>query len=208
MAFAVMPALFQQLPGGQLFGTLWFALLFIAGITSSLAMGQPLMAFLQDELKMTRNQAAISVGLIVFVLVQPVILFMPHFMNEFDFWAGTFGLVVLAAIELVLFVWVFGIHRAWDEINKAADIRIPIAFKYVLQFVTPLLLFIILGSYVYETLPGVLRLDGVDPEAVPWIMRSRLMLLGMLAGVMAIVGYAWRRHGGTGRRPRPVQEAA
>jgi SNF family Na+-dependent transporter len=208
MAFAVMPALFQQLPGGQLFGTLWFALLFIAGITSSLAMGQPLMAFLQDELKMTRNQAAISVGLIVFVLVQPVIFFMPHFMNEFDFWAGTFGLVVLAAIELVLFTWVFGIHRAWDEINKAADIQIPIVFKYVLQFVTPLMLFVILGSYFYETLPGVLRLDGVDPEAVPWIMRSRLMLLGMLVGVMAIVGYAWRRHGGTGRRSRPVQEAA
>ncbi|MDA2915180.1 sodium:calcium symporter, partial [Acidobacteriia bacterium AH_259_A11_L15] len=30
MAFAVMPALFQQLPAGQIFGALWFALLFIA----------------------------------------------------------------------------------------------------------------------------------------------------------------------------------
>ncbi|MDA2917634.1 sodium:calcium symporter, partial [Nitrospinae bacterium AH_259_B05_G02_I21] len=99
MAFAVMPALFQQLPAGQIFGALWFALLYIAGITSSLAMGQPLMAFLQDEFKLTRKKAAVTLGVVVFVLVQPVILFMPHFMNQFDFWAGTFGLVVLAPIE-------------------------------------------------------------------------------------------------------------
>jgi hypothetical protein len=36
---------------GTLAGALWFGLLFFAGITSSLAMGQPVMAFLEDELK-------------------------------------------------------------------------------------------------------------------------------------------------------------
>ncbi|MCK7476418.1 MAG: hypothetical protein M0C28_01650 [Candidatus Moduliflexus flocculans] len=30
------------------------------------------------------------------------------FLDELDFWAGTFGLVVFAAIEIVLFSWVFG----------------------------------------------------------------------------------------------------
>lgn len=199
MAFAVMPALFQQLPAGQLFGTLWFGLLFIAGITSSLAMGQPLMAFLQDELKMTRKKAAVTLGFTVFLLAQPVIFFMPHFMNEFDFWAGTFGLVVLATIEVVLFAWVFGIHRAWDEINRAADIKIPYFFKYVLQFVAPAMLFYILGDYFINTLPGVLRLDGVDPETAGWINMARLMLVAMLVGLLALVAYAWRKHGGEGR---------
>ena len=199
MAFAVMPALFQELPAGQIFGTLWFALLFIAGITSSLAIGQPLMAFLQDELKMTRQKAAITLGLTVFALVQPIIIFMPHFMNEFDFWAGTLGLVVLATVEIVLFCWVFGIHRAWDEINKAADIKVPRFFKYVLQFVAPVMLLVILGDYFYNTLPGVLRLDGVPEETRPIIQASRLMLIGMLVGLCALVAWAWRRQGGSGR---------
>ncbi len=200
MAFAVMPALFQRLPAGQLFGTLWFGLLFIAGITSSLAMGQPLMAFLQDELKMTRQKAAITLGVTVFLLVQPVILIMPHFMNEFDFWAGTFGLVILATIEIVLFIWVFGIHRAWDEINKAADIRIPVFFKYVLQFVTPAMLLIILGDYCYNTLPDVIMLRGASrpatAEAGRMIQLARLTLIGMLIGLCALVAFAWRKHGG------------
>jgi len=212
LAFAVMPALFQQLPGGQLFGALWFALLFIAGITSSLAMGQPLMAFLQDELKMTRKKAAITLGITVFVLCQPVILIMPHFMNEFDFWAGTFGLVVLATIEIVLFAWVFGIHRAWDEINKAADIKVPIFFKYVLQFVTPAMLFIILGDYFWRTLPGVIRQDAlaeavsaglvtaeVAAETSWYIQLSRIMLLVMLVSILLLVGYAWKKYGKEGR---------
>jgi len=211
MAFAVMPALFQQLPAGQLFGTLWFGLLFIAGITSSLAMGQPLMAFLQDELKMTRKKAAITLGITVFVLVQPVIFLMPHFMNEFDFWAGTFGLVVLATIELVLFCWVFGIHRAWDEINRAADIKIPIFFKYVLQFVTPAMLFIILGDYFYRTLPDVIMLRGSStpssPEAGWTIQMARLTLVVMLVTICSLVAYTWRKHGGTGRETGASEEA-
>ena len=206
LAFAVMPVLFQQLPAGQLFGTLWFGLLFIAGITSSLAMGQPLMAFLQDELKMSRQKAAITLGVTVFLLVQPVIFIMPHFMNEFDFWAGTFGLVILATIEIVLFTWVFGIHRAWDEINKAADIKVPIFFKYVLQFIAPAMLFVILGDYFYNTLPDVILLRGdskpSSPEAGQMIQLARLMLVGMLVGLCALVGLAWKKqsgsdHGGT-----------
>ena len=212
MAFAVMPALFQQLPGGQLFGTLWFALLFIAGITSSLALGQPLMAFLQDELKMTRQRAAITLGITIFLLVQPVIFLMPHFMNEFDFWAGTFGLVLLATIELVLFCWVFGIHRAWDEINRAADIKIPVFFKYVLQYVTPAMLFIILGDYIYRTLPDVIMLRGnstpSSPEAGWWIQMARLTMVAMLVGLCALVAYTWRKNGGTGRQTGASEEAA
>ena len=212
MAFAVMPALFQRLPAGQLFGTLWFGLLFIAGITSSLALGQPLMAFLQDELKMTRQKAAITLGVTVFMLVQPVILIMPHFLNEFDFWAGTFGLVILATIEIVLFVWVFGIHRAWDEINKAADIKIPVFFKYVLQFVTPAMLLIILGDYFYNTLPDVIMLRGASEpataEAGRMIQLARLALIGMLIGLCALVAFAWRKHGNTGRHSGPHEETA
>src|SRR3989338_10060709 len=47
LGFQSMPLIFQKIPLGQLFGTLWFALLFIAGMTSSVAIIQPLMAFLQ-----------------------------------------------------------------------------------------------------------------------------------------------------------------
>ena len=46
-----MPIIFEQMPGGRVFGTLWFALLFFAGVTSSVALCQPLVAFLQEAFK-------------------------------------------------------------------------------------------------------------------------------------------------------------
>ncbi len=52
-----MPLIFEQIPLGFVFGTLWFLLLFLAGITSSVAMGQPFIAFLEDEFGYSRKKA-------------------------------------------------------------------------------------------------------------------------------------------------------
>ena len=50
IGFFALPVIFQQMPYGQLFGTMWFVLLFLAGLTSSMAMFTPLLVFLEDEL--------------------------------------------------------------------------------------------------------------------------------------------------------------
>ena len=162
LAFAVMPALFQKIPMGQLFGTLWFGLLFIAGITSSLAQGQPLLSFLQEEFGLTRKRAALVLGAIVFVLCQPVIFFIQHgYLDELDYWAGTFGLVILATVEIILFAWMFGMKKGWDEITRGADIRVPVVFRFIITWVTPLLLIIILGRWAILDLPSKLMMEGV-----------------------------------------------
>ena len=39
--------------------------------------------------------------------------------------------------------------KGWKEINSGADIKIPIIYKYIIKFVTPLLiLFVFLGSLI------------------------------------------------------------
>ena len=196
LAFAVMPAIFQNIPLGQFFGTLWFALLFFAGITSSLAMGQPIMGFLQEEFGVRRRQAALILGGVVLVLCQPVI-FYNHFgfLNELDFWAGTFGLVVLATIEMIIFSWIFGIDRGWEELNRGADIRIPAVFRVVIAYVTPVLLLIILGSWGVQQLPSVLAYEGVPEVNVPYIRAARWMLVAIFGGLCLMVHLAWRRRG-------------
>jgi len=39
------------------------------------------------------------------------------------------------------------------------------------------------------------------------IQMARLMLVAMLVALLALVGYAWRRHGGTGRGKRTPEAA-
>jgi SNF family Na+-dependent transporter len=56
LAFLTLPTLFNQWGAfGPIACAMWFGLLFFAGITSSLAMGQPVVAFLQDEFKTRRG---------------------------------------------------------------------------------------------------------------------------------------------------------
>ena len=151
MAFQTMPYLFNQLGAfvGALGGFLWFGLLFIAGITSSLAMGTPWMGFMQDEFNWGRKKAAWSFGALTFIIALPTVLFYEEgVLDEYDFWTVS-GIIVFATAEIILFGWVFGMKRGWSEINKGAELNINRGFRFIIKYVTPALLIWIFFSSVF-----------------------------------------------------------
>ncbi|WP_300435522.1 sodium-dependent transporter [Christiangramia sp.] len=152
LGFKTLPYLFMQ--WGEVFGAissfLFFSLLFFAGITSSLAMGTPWIGFLKDEFNWRHKPAAWSFGLIILVLALPTIFFFKYgVFDEYDYWAGTVSLVIFALLESILFAWGFGITRGWEEITANAEIKVPNIYKFIIKFVTPLLLlWVFIGSLV------------------------------------------------------------
>lgn len=152
MAFQTMPYLFDKWGAllGALSGVFWFGLLFFAGITSSLAMGTPWVGFMQDEFRWTREKGALSFGLIILAFGLPTVLFFHQgVFDEYDYWGGTVSLVIFALIEIVLFAWIFGIDKGWAELTEGSDIKLPIIYKYIIKYVTPILLFFVfLGSFI------------------------------------------------------------
>lgn len=152
MAFQTMPYLFNN--WGEILapiaGVMWFGLLFFAGITSSLAMGTPWLGFMHDEFKWSQKKGAWSFGAIVLILGLPTVFFFQQgVFDEYDYWAGTVSLVIFALAESILFAWIFGIDKGWNEINQGADIKIPNFYKFIIKFITPvLLLFVFLGSFI------------------------------------------------------------
>jgi len=190
-----MPLIFQKIPLGEIFGFLWFLLLFFAGITSSVAMGQPVVAFLEDEFGMDRHKAVITLALVVLIAVQFVIFFLRFgFLDEMDYWAGTFGLVVFALIETILFMWVFGADKAWAEMNEGGDIPIPKIFYYIMKFITPLVLFIIMVWWFVNDAIPILLLRNAAPESVPYIWGARVLMVLIFVGLVYMVNKAWRNH--------------
>ncbi len=157
MAFKTMPYLFGKWGPllASLAGVAWFGLLFIAGITSSLAMGTPWMGFVEDEFNWSRKKGAYTLGLLVLVLALPTILFFQAgVFDEYDYWTGTVALVIFAVAEIILFGWVFGMDKGWNEITDGADIKVPKIYKPVIKWVTPLFLIIILLSSLIKPLNG------------------------------------------------------
>src|SRR5690606_32792058 len=107
LGFATMPVVFQQIPGGHLLGVAWFGLLFFAGITSSVAMLTPIVAFFREEFGWRREPVAWAFGGICLVFGLMHIQWLEYgFLDEWDYWAGTFGLVIVAMLEVIVFMWI------------------------------------------------------------------------------------------------------
>jgi len=199
LGFVSMPAIFATSPSGAVLGGLWFALLFMAGIMSSVAMAQPLLAFVQEEFHVPRRRAAIALGALFFVTTN-LCIWLRGALDVMDFWAGTFAPLVLALIEAILLMWIFGAQATWDEMHRSAELRAPRFFFFAAKWVMPLFLSAILLSWMWTNLLHPDPVKGIEAAGGGvgvWVARVFLLLL--LAGLCALVRMAWQRRVDEGR---------
>ncbi|MBI5881697.1 MAG: sodium-dependent transporter [Elusimicrobia bacterium] len=193
LGFAAMPIIFQKLAFGKLLGTMWFLLLFIAGITSSVALMQPLITFLKDELGYTHKKALAATACLTFLMAHIAIFgLQAGALDELDFWSGTFGVALFALAETILFVWVLGPDNAWAEIEKGAQVPAPRIFYYIMKYVTPVYLLFLFVSWTVQQGPDVLAMKGVAPADQAWRWAARLALLGVFLGLCWLVSKSKR----------------
>jgi SNF family Na+-dependent transporter len=194
LGFKTMPLVLQHAGFGHLLGFLWFGLLFLAGITSSLSLAQPAIAFLEDEFTLSRKEAVTVFGLVTFLLCQLAIFGLGSgVVDEMDFWGGTFCLVLFGAVETILFGWVFGMDKAWTELHAGSDITIPRVYRWIIRYVTPVFMLVILSVYLIQDGIPLLKLQNVKPENVLPILMTRIVLLMVFALLSLMVWLSWRR---------------
>lgn len=68
LVFEVLPSIFYRLPGGSVWSTLFFFLLILASLTSTISMSEIFIAFLCDEFKMSRRKATLVLTALAMVL--------------------------------------------------------------------------------------------------------------------------------------------
>jgi len=194
LGFITMPLLLQKVYLGQVFGFFWFALLFIAGITSSISLAQPAVAFLEDEFNLSKKEAVLVFGLVTYLLCHLAIFGLGSgVVDELDFWGGTLCLVLFGTIETILFGWVYGMDKAWTELHVGSDITIPRFYRFIIKYVTPVFLLLILVFYFIQGGVPLLTLQGVQSGNVTAILFTRLILVFLFVLVALLVWIAWKR---------------
>ncbi len=68
LIFVTLPIAFGQMPGGVLFGTIFFLLLSFAAVTSAIAVLEPIVAWVQEYYMVRRWRIAVYVGLVGWAL--------------------------------------------------------------------------------------------------------------------------------------------
>ena len=194
LGFATMPLVFQQLACGPLFRCVWFLLLFLAGITSSISLAQPVIAFFQNVYGWSRVRAVAVFGLASFALSQPAIFWLGRgAVDDMDFWGGTVCLVVFSLLEVLLFGWIFGMERGWRELQRGAEIRLPKLLRPVIAYVTPAYLVFVLGFWLYDNAKTTISMAGIDPVNRPYVLAVRWLLIGLFVAMALSMRAALRR---------------
>ena len=108
LVFQILPALFHSIGGfvGLLVGVVFFLLLSIAALTSTISLLEVPVAYVIDEHKVPRKKAAWCVGLAVTVL-SVIIAFFPVLIGHFDYIFSNLGLPIGGVFTciFVAFVW-------------------------------------------------------------------------------------------------------
>lgn len=68
LIFVTLPIAFSEMPGGQIFASLFFLLVFFAAFTSCLGMMEPFVSWLEDRAGWNRRRAALLTAVVVFLL--------------------------------------------------------------------------------------------------------------------------------------------
>ena len=155
LIFHVLPNLFQQMPGGYIFSVMFFLLLVIAALTSSISILEVVVAFMAEELNMPRKRAtlmatlaALFVGVfctLSFGALQGITIGQLSIFGLLDFTASNI-LLPLGGLLIVLFVgWYLKSTDVKDELTNGGALRFRIfaVFMFVLKFIAPVAIAIV-----------------------------------------------------------------
>ena len=154
LGFNVLPQVFHYMPGGQVFGTLFFLLLFIGAITSAISMLQPSVAFLEEFWQLRRMQSVSLVAFLVTVGTLMVGWFTEGLMalDTMDFWFGTMFLYITSCLFFTMFNVVWGTKNGIEELKLGAAIPLPRGLGFIIRWVTPSILLVIFASWLYQNI--------------------------------------------------------
>jgi SNF family Na+-dependent transporter len=197
LGFNTLPVVFAQMgPVGTLVGALWFFMLFLAAITSSISMYQPALAFFEESLGWTR-QAATTLMVAICIFGSFLVMYFSKgsvFLGAIDDWVGTYLIFVLAMVQIIAFSWIFGIERGWAEAHQGASIRIPVFYKFVMKYLAPAYLLIVFAFFTKDNLPGWIRNAANSP-----LQQGALALIAAVTVLLAVCTYVgekrWRAAG-------------
>lgn len=149
LAFIVFPAVFNIMgPWAYLIGPLFFAALFFAGVTSAVALMEPIVYGIMDKFNISRRKSVLTVCGVSFLVS---LLFATHsgsmLLNIFDYFASEICLLVAIILECILCGWIYKMDDI-VKVNAKTPHTLSKIWKNIIKYIIPIFI-------------GVLWLNGI-----------------------------------------------
>ncbi len=157
LIFIVLPTLFPQIPGGQVFAFLFFALFFMAALTSAISILEVVTAYFIDEKKWGRTRATLVFGGVIAVV-------------------GIFASLSLGGTNVIA---IFGDLSFFDLLDKASS-------KYMLPIGGLLTAIFVLVRWGIPAFMDELGLGDSRLKLSPRLVSAIVMTATVLVGVVLL----------------------
>lgn len=147
LLFQTLPVAFAQIPGGTLFGTLFFVLVGFAALSSAISLGEPAVAWAVESKGISRIKAASALGVVIWLLGIGTVLsfnlwseytiFGKTFFDTLDFLTANI-MLPLGGLLIAIFV---GWKMRSQDVAAEVSMQNPVvynAWKVILKFIAPL----------------------------------------------------------------------
>jgi NSS family neurotransmitter:Na+ symporter len=163
LVFVTLPNVFQQVFGGMtwlayLFSLIFYLLLVMAALTSSISMLEMSVAYFHKNLNLSRPLSAVIVSVVCLVLGTfcswsfgdwaDVKIFGLNFFDFFDFLVAKFIMPIGGMLMCVFLGWVVDEKVLRAELTNHGTLRSPLysTFRFIIRYFAPLCIFLIFAN--------------------------------------------------------------
>jgi len=114
LVFHILPVIFQQMPAGIIWASLFFLLLAVAALTSGISLLEVITTYFVDEYKWSRTKATCIFGFVIFLL-GCVCIFYANFFNLLDNLSANWMLPIGGLFTAIFVGWVWGKQKTMNE---------------------------------------------------------------------------------------------
>ena len=165
LMFSTLPRVFASMPGGSIIGGVFFLLVMLAALTSSISLMETVVSILQDKLKWSRNVTCLAViGLCLAFGIPSSLskgvwkdftIFGKDIFDFFDFSANSVIMPIVAVLTCVFVGYVLKPKTVIEEARMGR--RDGALFSVVIRYVAPVCILLILLSSLLGEL-GILSI--------------------------------------------------
>ena len=191
LAFVVFPQIINEIPTWpNLFGFLFFASLFLAGMTSLISIAEVFISAVQEKFAITRNKAvAFGAGGAAVISVLYATQGGLYIFDTVDHFINQYGVALAGLVEIVFIAWIAReLSNLQNHANSMSDIRLGVWWKVCLGLITP----IVLGFMMIQTFTADIQnnYEGYPTSLIMtagWGVSVAAILIGIL-----FTRYKWK----------------
>ena len=184
LAFIAFPTIISEMPGGPLFGFMFFGSLVFAGFTSLISITQVIISAVEDKLNLGTARSTLLVGgasAIVSVALFPTTTGL-NLLDVVDHFVNSFGIVTVALVSVLTVGLILRrLPALQHHLNSVSSFRLGWLWQVFVGVLTPVVLgYMMISELIKVIQDGYGDLPTVLVSSAGWAVQGAIIVFAIL----------------------------